>query len=182
MAYANPCPCGSNQPYPNCCQVYLSGEAFAPTAEKLMRSRYTAFTRGNVNYLLATRHPQKRSEDSREKLQQTIDHCHFFKLEIIDTQKGCTPETEGEVTFVAHYRTSGVTEASGSISENTGQLSERSRFLKEGGRWYYYEGFLVTPNSKPPTDQPVTKKNFPGRNDPCWCGSGKKFKRCHNHQ
>ncbi len=149
------CPCGSSKAYCDCCQVYLSGKATAPTAEKLMRSRYTAFCKGNIDYLIATLHPDKRKFDDRLQLTKSIDNTDWLGLKIIATNKGQPKDELGFVEFVAVYR----------VSEPQ-QLHERSRFVKQGDRWFYVDGVFLPPI-------------IPKRNEPCWCGSGKKYKKCH---
>ena len=152
------CPCGSKQTYSSCCDLYHSKQQVAPTAEKLMRSRYTAFAKGLTQYLLETRHPDTRAMDSQAAIQDTIDRCQWINLTIESTEAGQLSDTEGYVTFVANFVENG----------KPGSLKERSFFKKVDDRWYYVEGSHE--------QQPAKKI---GRNDPCWCGSGKKFKKCH---
>ncbi len=136
-----PCPCGSGQALHDCCGRYHGGEA-APTAEALMRSRYSAFVLRLSDYLLDTWHASTRPLN----LDISSDDTPWLRLLII--------ATEGEhVEFAAFY--------------SGGQLHERSRFLREEGRWYYLDGEILPP---------IAEKA--GRNAPCPCGSGKKFKRC----
>ncbi|MGV2831009.1 YchJ family protein [Myxosarcina sp. GI1(2024)] len=149
------CPCGSNLQYPNCCQIYLSGKATAPTAERLMRSRYTAFYKSNIEYLIATLHPSKRKFDDRLKLSHSAKNTTWLNLKIIDTSQGQPAAEIGFVEFVAVY-----------LVREPQQLHERSRFIKEGDLWLYLDGVLLPPI-------------IPKRNEPCWCGSGKKYKKCH---
>ena len=150
-----PCPCGQLQPAVTCCQPYLQGQAQAPTAEALMRSRYTAYCQGNVDYLIATHHPSQRKLNDRTTLAQSIQQTHWDGLAILDTQQGQPTDRKGIVEFVAAYRT-----------PVPGQLHERSHFVKENGRWFYLKGEMLPPLT-------------PKRNQPCWCGSGNKFKHCH---
>lgn len=153
---SGPCPCGrTNSALSQCCGPYLVGQQVAPTAEALMRSRYTAFTMGNIDYLTRTHHPSTRTMGDRAALEQSIQNTTWLGLTILDRQQGQPDDTTGIVEFVARYE-------SGTI----GQIHERSRFRQQKGRWFYVDGDLL-----PPVD--------PKRNDPCWCGSGKKFKQCH---
>ena len=149
------CSCGSQRAFAECCEPYLSGNAIAPTAEALMRSRYTAYCKGNVDYLIATHHPSKRSLSDRVNLSKSIQNTTWLGLTVVKTEQGQPQDDTGIVEFVAIYRTG-----------NVGQLHERSRFKKQKGRWFYVEG-----DHLPPLE--------PKRNAPCWCGSGKKFKQCH---
>ena len=82
------CPCGSKKQYQYCCGMYLSGKKNPETAEKLMRSRYTAFCQGNIDYLIATLHPDRRQSDDRAELAESIKNTTWLSLTIIDTNKG----------------------------------------------------------------------------------------------
>ncbi len=152
---ANPCPCGSNRSYASCCKPYLTAADVALTAEALMRSRYSAYCIGNVDYLIATRHPSKRKFDERINLKKSIETTAWESLTIISTWRGHKNDTAGSVEFVAVYS-----------QPEWGQLHERSRFIKDNNHWFYVDGKILAPI-------------LPKRNQPCWCGSGKKFKHCH---
>lgn len=151
----SPCPCGSANPYTDCCEPFLDGKANAPTAEALMRSRYTAYVKGDVKYLMATHHPSKRRLDDIDQLRESCRTTTWRGLSVLEVQQGQPTDEAGTVEFVALYGTKTVS-----------QLHEKSRFVKHKGRWLYVDGDLLSP---------LTAK----RNDPCWCGSGKKFKLCH---
>lgn len=147
------CPCGSGLDYSLCCQPYLRGERVAERASQLMRSRYTAFVVHDVDWLISSWHPSCQAAQMRESIVAGFANTHWLGLTIFDE----VPEKCGEsfVSFVARYEENGV----------PGAIIERSRFLKEQGQWYYIDGIRPT---------------F-GRNDPCPCGSGKKFKKCCAH-
>lgn len=149
---SQPCPCQSGQLYQECCQPFHHHLRDAETAEKLMRSRYSAFKLGLVDYLLETLHPSKRHTGEREALQSSISQSQWLGLKIIDHKQA---NNLAEVEFVAFYQ-----------DEPVGQLHERSRFTREAGRWFYHDGLFLPPVKL-------------GRNDPCFCGSGKKYKTCH---
>lgn len=155
MIESSPCPCGTLQPYTDCCGLYLEGKANAPTAEALMRSRYTAYVKGNIKYLTATHHPSKRRLDEIDQLSQSCQKTTWRGLSVLKVQLGQPTDETGTVEFVALYGTTAVS-----------QLHEKSRFVKHKDRWFYLDGDMLPP---------LTAK----RNDPCWCGSGKKFKLCH---
>lgn len=149
------CPCGNTAEYQDCCGLFLAGKANAQTAEQLMRSRYTAFSKGNIDYLIATLHSSKRKPEDRAILQKRIDESKWLGLKIIDTEQGEVNDEYGYVEFAA-------------FSGNTiqGQLHERSEFIREDGKWFYVQGEI--------------KEAYKlGRNEVCWCGSGKKYKKCH---
>ncbi len=153
-----PCPCGGGKPYGSCCEPLHLGGA-AATAENLMRSRYSAFCLGQIEYLLATRHPDQRQPNDRADLMRTLSRTKWVRLQILATRRGTTEDDSGQVEFVATYEEGGA----------AGQLHERSDFVKENGRWFYHSG--QTEKLPPPPK--------PGRNEACWCGSGKKYKKCH---
>ena len=149
------CPCGSKKTEQYCCGVYLAGKKQPETAEKLMRSRYTAFYRSDLDYLIATMHPDKRQPSDRTELTNSIKNIQWLGLTIIDTQAGKKNDATGIVEFEAIYR----------VNE-PGQLHERSRFIKTNGQWFYVDGDIL------PGTVPKPK-------EPCWCGSGKKYRQCH---
>jgi SEC-C motif-containing protein len=153
-----PCPCGTGKPYSRCCEPAIEGSEPAITAEALMRSRYTAFVLQQCDYLVETIHPSHREAIDPNNLKQQTAQTHWLGLRILETEGGKEKDKEGMVAFIADYWEKGHQEA----------LEERSRFVREEGRWYYLDG---TTNIIP-----ATRKL--GRNDPCPCGSGKKFKRC----
>ena len=117
-----------------------------------MRSRYSAFANDNRDYLIASWHPATRPE--KLQLEQEME---WGGLSIEQTLKGQPGDSSGVVQFCARYRHGGV----------PGELRERSRFEQIDGRWYYLDGESM------PSQTPKV-----GRNQPCPCGSGKKFKRC----
>ncbi|WP_054180842.1 YchJ family protein [Trabulsiella odontotermitis] len=145
------CPCGSALEYSLCCQRYLSGAQLAPDPSQLMRSRYTAFVMKDVDYLLKTWHPSCQAAHFRGDIEHGFTGTEWLGLTVFATEPG-NHENEGFVSFVARFRE----------HNKTGAIIERSRFLKENGQWYYIDG-----------TRPLI-----GRNDPCPCGSGKKFKKC----
>ncbi|MEW5559751.1 YchJ family protein [Enterobacter asburiae] len=145
------CPCGSALEYSLCCQRYLSGSELPLTPSQLMRSRYSAFVMKDADYLLSTWHPSCEPQAFRHDLEQSFSGTEWLGLTIFAADEGKTPN-EGYVSFVARFRE----------HNKSGALIERSRFLKENGQWYYIDG-----------TRPLI-----GRNDPCPCGSGKKFKKC----
>ncbi|MFF1276852.1 YchJ family protein [Streptomyces marokkonensis] len=118
---ARSCPCGLSEAYEACCGRFHAGAAAAPTAERLMRSRYCAFVRQDGGYLLRTWHPRTRPE--------RIDFdpgMRWTGLEILETAAGSAFHSTGTVTFRASYR--------------GGSLHERSRFERVDGAWVYVDG------------------------------------------
>lgn len=151
------CPCCSGEKFDKCCGPYLAGEKAASTAEALMRSRYTAYTKDDYDYVIRTCHSSTRptQEDFEDDAK-----INWSGLEIVDTEKGLEDDDEGVVEFIARYSYKGTT---------LGQ-HERSRFVKEDGKWFYVGGEFVK--------RPQAKSEKVGRNEPCPCGSGKKYKKC----
>ena len=158
----SPCHCGSGQPYSDCCEPFVSGVAVAPSAEALMRSRYSAYVEHAVDYLGETLHPAHRSDWDREATRRWAEAAQWLGLEIVSTEAGQPGDAEGWVEFVATF------------NEKGGQRRhhERSRFRFDEGRWYYIDGGLPKPQTQRHEGPKV------GRNDPCPCGSGKKYKKC----
>ena len=126
------CACGSQKNYTECCGPYLSGRAHAPTPEALMRSRYSAFKRGDLAYIAAT---QKGAAETAENHQQSAVSAKltWFKLEIL-AQSLHEGQQQGTVEFKADYQYHG--------QKHT--LHEVSNFVKEGERWIYVDGLIKT--------------------------------------
>ncbi|TQK50830.1 SEC-C motif-containing protein [Streptomyces sp. SLBN-118] len=121
----SPCPCGLPATYGECCGRFHSGAANAPTAELLMRSRYSAFVTHNEAYLLRTWHPS-----TRPRTLEIDPGMQWTRLEILDTEDGSAFHSSGTVTFRARFRHHGM----------RGALHERSRFVRHGGAWVYVDG------------------------------------------
>ncbi|WP_119678802.1 YchJ family protein [Indioceanicola profundi] len=153
------CPCGSGRAFADCCGPYLAGERPAPTAEALMRSRYSAFAVQNIDYLEETLLPETRDDFDRANVTEWAKSSEWTGLEVKSTEKGREGDEEGWVEFVAHF----------SIGGKPHLHHESSRFAHRDGRWWYVEGIM---GQRPRTAAKV------GRNDPCTCGSGKKYKKC----
>jgi len=131
---STPCPCDTGLPLAQCCQPLLNNDQQAETAVALMRSRYSAYTLGNEDYLLRTWHSDTRPlQLSLQENQQ-----HWQRLKIIDTAAGQANDDSGEVEFVAIYKTNGRAE----------RLHERSRFAREGQQWRYINGVINDNSAK----------------------------------
>ncbi|WP_420822014.1 YchJ family protein [Streptomyces avicenniae] len=122
------CPCGGPEAYAACCGRAHRGEAAAPTAEALMRSRYSAFVQGDAAYLLRTWHP-----DTRPAVLDLDGGTRWTGLEILAADDGTAFHATGTVTFRAHYRAAG----------RPGALHERSRFTRYDGAWVYVDGDIL---------------------------------------
>ncbi len=123
---AEPCPCGSGAGYAGCCGRYHAGEQAlqAPTAEALMRSRYSAYVRGLRDYLLATWHPSTRPAH----LDPDPPGLRWLGLEVKSHRQ--QDDDHATVHFVARHKQGGRAE----------RLQETSRFVRENGRWIYVDG------------------------------------------
>ncbi|MFH8347694.1 YchJ family protein [Streptomyces sp. NPDC018045] len=117
-----PCPCGLQASYEECCARFHLGQAAAPTAERLMRSRYSAFAAGDAPYLLRTWHPATRPASLDFEPEQ-----RWTRLEIVTTTGGSAFHSEGTVRFRAHYTLDG----------EPGVQEENSRFVRDEGAWVY---------------------------------------------
>ena len=127
------CPCGGPS-FDTCCGPYLDGAAIPQTAEQLMRSRYSAFTRANEAYLRATWHPTTLPAGP---LVEPDERCQWVGLEVksalrLRQRKADLPENPDRdtVEFVARYK----------IAGRAHRLHEVSRFVREDGRWFYLDG------------------------------------------
>ncbi|HEB92016.1 MAG TPA: hypothetical protein ENI94_00780 [Gammaproteobacteria bacterium] len=157
MTRTKDCPCGSGQPFADCCAPYLCGAKIAATAEALMRSRYTAYVEHDDAYLIASWDQQTCPDDLHPS---ASDGSTWTGLKILRTEAGGENDNEGVVEFVA----------SCDVRGTPAQLHEISQFRRSDGRWLYVDG---------DTQQPVRRSQPKvGRNEPCFCGSGKKYKRC----
>jgi SEC-C motif domain protein len=119
------CPCESDQPFKNCCQPYIEQTVNAPTAEALMRSRYTAFVLLNENYLRYSWHP-----DTCPKNIHLNKNTQWLGLSIKNTLAGSEKDETGEVEFVARSK----------INGKASRLQENSRFCRSNNRWVYISG------------------------------------------
>ena len=126
-----------------------------------MRSRYTAYVRGAIDHLVDTHAAETRAGVDRDAVARRSQGTQWLGLEIVDTSAGGATDDHGVVEFIAR----GVTRGTPFTQR------ERSRFRRVDGRWYYVDGALAS--------EPVRRPPAPGRNDPCPCGSGMKYQRCH---
>jgi SEC-C motif-containing protein len=121
------CPCLSGNPYDECCGPLHAG-APAPTAERLMRSRFSAFALGLPGYLLDSWHPSTRPASLDLDPEQ-----RWTRLDILSTRSGGPFDSSGTVAFRAWWRS----------GTERGTLEETSEFVRESGRWYYVDGVVA---------------------------------------
>ncbi len=157
------CPCGSGEDYKSCCEPLIKGVIKPERAEQLMRARYTAHTNGSIAYIMETHHSEKRHEIDEEQTRDWAEKSQWLGIDIRKVQGGEPSDSTAEVEFVATYR-----DPKG-IRQTHHELSE---FRKHAGEWFFYD-------AKPPQIEQF-KRDQPkiGRNEPCPCNSGKKYKKC----
>jgi SEC-C motif-containing protein len=155
------CPCGSKVAYDMCCRPLIKGERPALTAEQLMRARYSAYVKIELDYVLSSLHPEHRADYDEKSTRVWAESTTWHGIEIVKTTAGGPEDNEGQVEFVASYTEKG----------NRQEHHEHSQFKKEQGTWYFTTGKIMP--------KPVVRAAPKvGRNDPCSCGSGRKFKKC----
>ncbi|MFP4306317.1 MAG: YchJ family protein [Desulfococcaceae bacterium] len=156
------CPCGSGDPLESCCGPILRGERPAETAEALLRARFTAFARRETDFVVETNHPDQRGADNRETVESWASATQWHSLDIQEVAGGGPEDDAGFIRFVAHYTEKG----------KEGEHAEEAEFRRKDGRWFFFDG-------KPPRVKTVVRDQPKiGRNAPCPCGSGKKYKKC----
>ncbi|MDO9618916.1 MAG: YchJ family protein [Pseudomonas sp.] len=146
------CPCGSGQLLTLCCGRYHAGTP-APSAESLMRSRYSAYALGLIDYLVHSTLPAQQAGLAQEAIQTWSLGSTWLGLEVEQAQLIEGEPQHAYVTFTAHWRDEG----------GTHSHRERSAFVRNNDSWYFID--------------PTVELKL-GRNDPCPCASGLKFKKC----
>ena len=147
------CPCGSTKDFDQCCGPVIAGQP-AASPEALMRSRYTAFTKGNIDHLVHTLAPEALKDFNQEDSKTWAEQAQWIKLEIRKAD-------DRNVEFVAHFKMNGKVQ----------YHHELASFAQVDGVWKYVDG-IIDPKPATRTAKAV------GRNDPCPCGSGQKYKKC----
>ncbi len=162
------CPCrvleANPVSYETCCAPILEGKSPATSAETLMRARYTAYTKHNIDFIDASQILIEGETFDKNEALKWAQSSDWKGLEIRKTQKGQESDNSGVVEFVARYKDI--------ESDQEFHHHETAYFVRKDGQWRFKEGQLHA-------GQPL-KRLEPkiGRNDPCSCGSGKKFKKC----
>ncbi|MAV75342.1 MAG: hypothetical protein CL691_01800 [Cellvibrionales bacterium] len=150
------CHCGKQLSFEDCCQMIINDLRLAKTAEQVMRARYSAYVTGEIDFLHDSLHPDNRGEFDFDSTQQWAESSHWHSLNIIGLKAGTEQDKTGSVDFIAHY-----TDA----DEVDHRHCERSQFKRAESSWFFCDGQTIAPEKI-------------GRNDPCSCGSGKKYKKC----
>ncbi|MEO5341753.1 MAG: YchJ family protein [Gammaproteobacteria bacterium SHHR-1] len=156
------CPCGSGAAFDLCCGPLIRGERVAPTAEALMRSRYSAYTLADIDYLTQSLHPDSRDDHDPIAARRWAEQSQWLGLELVSVVQGGEGDERGEVEFIARYRD----------KNGLRRHHEIGHFVRHAGNWHYLEA------SMPQAGSPERGAAKVGRNQPCPCGSGKKFKKC----
>lgn len=161
MINDNPsCPCGSGAAFANCCEPIIKGVRDSQSAEELLRARYSAFATGAIEFIVATTHPRTRREVDSASIREWSETSTWRELHILDAN--FVNEDKVYVSFEARYAQHG---------EEVNHR-EKSLFERDRGAWFFVTGDML----KNPTIRYETPR--PGRNEPCPCGSGKKYKKC----
>ena len=145
------CPCQSGKSYTDCCQPFHLHQMIPDSAEKLMRSRYTAYTQVNIPYIVETTVPAQQPLLDQQAMQLWGDETDWAGLKIISHQPFVS-KIHSWVEFKAFFN----------IENGIDAHHERSLFVLISGRWYFVDPTVPLPSQK----------------QPCICGSGKKFKHC----
>jgi SEC-C motif-containing protein len=156
------CPCGSDQTLDECCDPLIKGEREAKTAVALMRARYSAYATDRTTFIVETHDPETRDELDEKATRRWAAGNTWMGLEILDTKEGGKKDETGIVEFVAQYSDE---------RDRTQTHHERSEFVRRDGTWFFHDGEVIV-------QQPAESTKV-GRNEPCPCGSGKKYKKCH---
>jgi SEC-C motif domain protein len=158
----NLCPCGSALAYTGCCEPIISGKVKALTAEALMRARYSAYVKHEIDFI-ANSCVRKEGENDidMDETRRWSEDSEWLGLKVHGTQNGGISDEEGIVEFSAFYTRNGFKD----------EHREAAAFKKVDGNWLYAEGKLAGTTI-------VRAAPKVGRNEPCPCGSGKKYKHC----
>ena len=156
------CPCGSGKKYAECCQPIIKGTVKAANPEALMRARYSAYVKQEIDFIInSCEKGEKIAEIDRKATEDWSRNSTWHGLKILRTEKGGPDDTEGIVEFECIYTQKGIRDVHHEISG----------FRKINGEWLFSEG-VVRPTTV------VREGRKVGRNEPCPCGSGKKYKTC----
>jgi SEC-C motif domain protein len=128
------CPCCSGNAFTNCCEPILRGISQAYTAEQLMRSRYTAYARSAIAYILKTTHSSTRNAYNATTIKDWADSSTWKKLEIISIEKGAETDVIGYVQFKAYFLDD---------MHKPPMHHEYSTFKKVDGIWYFVDGKIL---------------------------------------
>lgn len=154
------CPCGSHQTILQCCRPYIDGACLPQTPEALMRSRYTAYSEANIDYIIKTMRDQALLGFDQDSAYRWAKRTNWIHLNVLATHQ-VDPE-HGTVEFEAIFME----------GKTLHSIHEKSEFIRIANVWYYTAGHQL------PALHPMVNTLI-GRNTLCPCGSKKKFKHCH---
>ena len=154
------CPCGTGKNYSECCEPIIKQTEKASGPEALMRSRYTAYALGEILWLRDSLEESQRKDFDEKGARSWSKQSEWLGLKIVQ-EKIDEEKNKGLVEFTAKYKQNGVAREHHEVSE----------FVRKNGEWFLTEGTMIKP-------EPVRSEKTVGRNDPCPCGSGKKYKKC----
>ncbi len=157
------CSCDTKKPYSECCEPVIRGLKIPEYAADVMRARYTAFVRHEIDFIMNSLSPARQKDTDRQTTEDWSKNTQWEGLEIVATEKGGPGDEAGQVEFIAKFRE----------QEKAGQHHELATFHKLNGTWVFEDGRV------PPVRTVKLEGPKIGRNDPCPCGSGKKYKKCH---
>lgn len=155
------CYCGLRVEYNACCGKFIDGSSIPETPEQLMRSRYSAYVQGNVDYIANTMSGKALEGFEKISSKQWADSVTWLRLDVIESFN--ESNEHGFVEFSAKF-----------IQKNNklSEIHELSEFIYVNNKWYYIDGKHMAPINK------FANRIIPN-NALCPCGSGKKFKSCH---
>lgn len=145
------CPCGSEKLYADCCALLHEGISRAADAEKLMRSRYSAYVLQEIDYIVETTVPAQHNLLGKDDMMAWSRETEWLGLDVLNHVPRIGKH-HAQVEFIAHF----------AERNETRQHRELSAFVEIGGNWYFIDPTVPLPAMK----------------QPCICGSGKKFKAC----
>ena len=156
------CHSGSGKKYNECCEPIIKGTIKAPTAESLMRARYTSYVVHEIDFIISSCEEGEGIADiDKQATEDWSRQSTWHGLKILSTEKGTESDDEGVVEFTADY----------TLKQMRDVHHEIAGFKKINGEWKYVAGNIITTTVK-------REGRKVGRNEPCPCGSGKKYKQC----
>ena len=122
------CPCGSLKQYADCCEPYITSRALPKTPEQLMRSRYTAYTQADIDYIKKTMRGTASLDFNKDRVRQWAEDAEWLGLMIVENS--AVKNKKGFVEFIASYQ----------LNQKKCEIHERSEFHFINHRWYYVDG------------------------------------------
>lgn len=162
MNSQEPCPCSSELTYGDCCELVHNNLNAADDPESVMRARYSAYVLGNIPFLKASLIANERDNFDEDAAKEWAKDSNWIKLDVVASDPPKPNASTGQVEFQAYFEQ----------GDETLVHHEIASFKKVEGCWYYVDGVM------PAAETIVRSAPKVGRNDPCVCGSGKKYKKC----